>query len=274
MFHLGKLSEHLCKYPQPWGTCGLITNIVEGDMIMTASDVYLDMGHVVLSLLYAYESLNVDGKTPRNLEKIIIGNYFNHNLISSQQCIDVLKKSIVQRKKAFILEENIKNNTLDKNPEYSHIVDNMPVNEHFLNLDYINDELELLLKKNKKNKMAFEYLLTNNLLSLKLADFIHNLDDNEYINYSRIPTTYQEAIILYYFLKKDRNGLSERPIEQYAFDNFTYFNNAVKGYDHEKTKSQAIHFKKTFWYYARFNEKKTSEEKIKAIYSNKRIYFD
>jgi len=52
-----------------------------------------------------------------------------------------------------------------------------------------------LLKKNRKNKMAFEYLMARYLLDAKLDDFIRNLYRLNDFNYPEIPRLYEEAIL-------------------------------------------------------------------------------
>jgi hypothetical protein len=57
--------------------------------------------------------------------------------------------------------------------------------------------LSCLLKKNGRNRMAFEYLMASHLLNRQLTRFVKRVEDLHDLGYGTLPRHYEEAILVY-----------------------------------------------------------------------------
>ena len=132
------------------------------------------------------------------------------------------------------------------------IVHNMYINQP----DYI---LRLLLKSNKNNKMAFEYMLSYYLLKADLEQFIHYIHFMENFDYYNIPNHYEEAIVLYMVLSGAQPaGIQISSINPTVFKKFNNYQNIFIENNRNKRLAQKELFKNygdTYWYYCMYNSK-------------------
>ncbi len=82
------------------------------------------------------------------------------------------------------------------NSEIEHIRSVMLVTGSALPL-VAQDSLSALLRRNRGNRMAFEYKMASYLLNWQLQKFVGELDRLNDFDYPNIPRNYQEAIVLY-----------------------------------------------------------------------------
>ena len=77
---------------------------------------------------------------------------------------------------------------------------------------YVEDRFGELLRRNRRNRMAFEYLMAYYLLNLRLDDFVRELDRLGDFDYDRIPRHYGEAILIHESLAHEKVELGGREI--------------------------------------------------------------
>ncbi|MCZ2588145.1 DUF6057 family protein, partial [Bacteroides fragilis] len=61
----------------------------------------------------------------------------------------------------------------------------------------IGPELQYLCEQDTTNRMAFEYLMSDLLLSNNIVRFVDNLKFIRHFKYPEMPPTYQEALYIY-----------------------------------------------------------------------------
>ncbi len=62
----------------------------------------------------------------------------------------------------------------------------------------MDQTLAALVEHNPRNKMAFEYLMACYLLTGQVDKIVENMERLRDLGYPRIPTLYEEAILIYY----------------------------------------------------------------------------
>ena len=89
--------------------------------------------------------------------------------------------------------------------------------------DSVEYRLDELLKRNKRNRMAFENKMMFYLLNLQLEKSVRELDHLEDFGYPNIPRHYQEAILIYESISGrtiDLHGRQISPQTRRAYSEF------------------------------------------------------
>jgi len=97
------------------------------------------------------------------------------------------------------------------NSQIEHIRSVMLVTEPALPLP-VQNSLSALLRRNRHNRMAFEYKMASYLLNWQLYRFVGELDRLNDFDYPDIPRHYQEAILLYEAISGQEVDLHDRQI--------------------------------------------------------------
>ena len=117
------------------------------------------------------------------------------------------------------------------------------------------DILKKLLNRNKSNKMAFEYLMANYLLTLQLDKISENIHYLEAFNYEQIPIHYQEAILMHMNNNRTQVNLYNYQISQRTFNRFKKFLNIHYQNRTDLNKAEQVlmpEFGNSYFYYYAF----------------------
>jgi hypothetical protein len=255
LFQSGRLLEHAFVFPQFYGTGGII---MDYDWSLkfpdAASNVYWRLGLVNESLHWAHEALELKGPTPEILKQLglvymikgdqeaakkfflNLGNVPNHqdeakNLIRMNESpAEFAQDSMCRYIQSCIPNSNLM--TIVKSP---------------------SEELELLLKRNPNNKMAFEYLITYYLMSGNIQGFLNHFADGRVFNYPRVPRHMQEAFLVAASMgtKFDQNQL-QAIVGPNTFQRFEAYQRILQNYQGNissaKPELQKL-FGDTYWFY-------------------------
>jgi hypothetical protein len=145
---------------------------------------------------------------------------------------------------------------LAKNPGYQYVRTCMPV-EDFISLGEPSSmELEKLVRRNPKNRMAVEYLFAYYLLNGDLNKIWSRLSDLHASGFVQVPRHVQEALLLYAALipKFDVNQLNKW-IHPLVYRQFIEYEQIIRSHggslDSAKQDLQN-RFGETYWYYMMF----------------------
>ena len=174
----------------------------------------LDLGIVNAAEEIAYEFLAGTDDNPYILKQLALINLVKGQIDSARVYLNALSRYPAYAKEA--------QNMLRKLQEDPQLARDTPV-QYLRNimenndLDYVNYNeeywLQHLLRRNKNNKMAFEYLMAHYLLNRKLDKFIENLPRLDDFGYENIPRHYQEAILLYIGTTRKEDNKDSWPID-------------------------------------------------------------
>jgi hypothetical protein len=114
--------------------------------------------------------------------------------------------------------------------------------------------LEQCLEANKRNRMAFEYLMGYLLLNRRLEEVVRNIARLSDFDYARIPRSYEEAILIYQVATRSQVDLHGRSISPQTLERFRGFYQILNSYlDNPAGARQALKdYGDTYFYYWMF----------------------
>src|SRR5690606_33515344 len=120
----------------------------------------------------------------------------------------------------------------------------------FANVLNIGPELQHLLEKDPTNQMAFEYLMSQLLLSNHVERFAKSLRYIRNCSYTALPATYEEALYIYQL------GVSSEEFAEIGFTvsdetkrRFARYYELVQANETDKLNSE---FGSSYWYYLNY----------------------
>jgi len=197
LYHTGRLGEDMFRYPQHPDALFLT---IKGQMLVywRNFDIHFDLGSVNMAENALIESMIGHEKRPHILKKLAVINMAKGYINTAKVYLTLLSKTLfysdwakaylkkIEQDPQLLTDSDIqRRRSLIEDKNYS------------FNL-YVSETVLLkLLEKNRHNKMAFEYLMASYLVTRQLDNFVRQIHRINDFNYSRIPTLYQEAIIIY-----------------------------------------------------------------------------
>jgi hypothetical protein len=252
----GQLGSKMFSYDQH-STGGLFLPFErEYVAALMGNEILYQLGLINASQEYAFESMETIpslNKSARIIKRLAETNLINGNYEVSGKYLKLLGKTIFYRKWAnetmkYLFNEDL----INLNPDWGEKRKLMVKEDFFFKVQNIESTLNLMLKENPGNKMAFEYLMAFYMINKDLRNFLNCMPMMEKMNYSEVPDSYQEAI-MYIIGLKSKNPLADTPA--YISENIK---NRMKEYAgiyttypdaRERLKKK---FSDTYWYYLHF----------------------
>jgi len=252
--HLGLLPEYLFNYPQLMGSKGLLVDnsVMDSKYTMSNSDLYFDLGYMDESLRWAFEAQTLLPNSPRILKRLVMINIIKRNYSVAQKFLNVLGQNILYHKWVGKYEKYIADPKLaDRDPVISDKRLFSPTENGFILDPYEN--LKLLVKTSKKNRLAYDYLLTLFLLDKRLSDFVEFVKLYPEYNVKKLPRSWEEALYAYiYKTGTVPQFVTSETISKGCIQRLTAFNKTLAKYNNDKSAAQGVlreNFGNTFWYY-------------------------
>lgn len=248
LYHTGKMPDNLFDYPQTMGVQSLYLPW-KSDSRQTEYGhyIYEQLGYINEAHRWAFEAMTVFGETAPNLINLIRYNIVNHRPKVAMRFIRKLKHSLFYRKQAEKLEKHLSSGELTGLKTIPYDKDEKV---RFANILNIGPELSYLCDKDSTNRMAFEYLMSDLLLSNQLVRFAENLKRIRSFSYPALPRIYEEALYTY------RLGVDEDTFNKLGFDISPATEERFKAYYalYQRKDRQALkkQFGNTYWYYLNF----------------------
>ena len=197
LYHTGRLGFEMFSWPQDPDSL-FLTNQAYRWHYWRNFDAYLDIGLVNMAENDLAECLEGLGDRPMILQRLALINMVKANYDSARVYLNTLDKTLFYGKWA---EQYL--NLLETDPNCS--TDNyiQYLRSISLDKDYstqsipTNTMLVLLLEKNNRNRMAFEYLMAWYMLERHLGNLIQNIDRLKDFGYPQVPTHFEEACLAY-----------------------------------------------------------------------------
>ncbi len=186
LYFRGELLDRMFAYPQASKVPSLAFVYQSATMMAQwtprqASDVLFDLGRVNESQHMAYEALEIFGKRPEILKRLVYLHVLKGEPEAARRFLAVLERSLLYRRWARDCRRR-----LDADPALSDVPAVASRRELMVSRDAIDAVHRLetmllsLLDRNPRNRMAIEYLLAHYLLTRqldKLAANVHRLGD-------------------------------------------------------------------------------------------------
>ena len=219
LYHTGQMPESLFQYVQQPGGLASLIPISGGE----ASAIWIELGDVGLSEHLAYEELEADGERPRNLQRLVLLNLVKGQIGAARVFLGVLAEDpVCGRWGRLGLERLEADPQLAADPEVQRLRADWSTQDSVA-FSSLEERLLALLATNRRNRMAFEYLMSHYLLSRQLSKFALNIGRLDDFDYPAIPRLYEEAILVYTAStgkQIDLNGRRIRPETRERFQRF------------------------------------------------------
>jgi len=255
LFQSGMLLDRIFSFPQLFGPFGLLMDFNwRSYSPVKTSDVYWKLGLINESLHWAHEALELKGPTPEILKRLGMAYMIKGDHAAAKRFFLNLKNVPFYKKNADdLIRLNDTPSKLAQDSDAKYIRSYM-LSEDFIHLNTFSSVgLELLLKRNPNNKMAFEYLIAYYLLTGNLNGIVNYFPAFGFFKYSQIPRYVQEALLIIasYDSNFDQNQLNSlvQPITRQHFLNYQQILNKYKGNISGAKQELQTQFADTYWYY-------------------------
>jgi hypothetical protein len=230
LYHTGQLSSRMFAYPQHPDTL-FLTSKEHILAYWKRSSVYFDLGIMNMAEGTLSEAVAKYAERPMILKRLAITNMVKGNIGAAKVFLSALEKTLFHSKWARKYLQKIKlDHTLSNDPEIRQIR-NIALEKNVASFRYDPEQLLLaLLQKNRKNKMAFEYLMAWYLVTAQLDKFVLHLYRLDDFDYPGIPRHYEEAILLFQELRAKKVTIKGRKISKETQDRARNFANICSQY--------------------------------------------
>jgi hypothetical protein len=255
LFESGMLLDRMFSFPQVFGSFGLLMDFNWCSYWpVKSSDVYWKLGLVNESLHWAHEAFELNGPTPEILKRLGMAYMVKGDHAAAKRFFLNLKNVPFQGKTADdLIRLNDNPSELAQDSAVEYIQSCIPSEDlaHFNAFSY--RELELLLKRNHYNKMAFEYLIAYYLLTGNLNGIANYIPAFGFFKYSQVPIHVQEALLVIASLYSnfDQSQLNSlvQPITYQRFMDYQKILGKYKGKISDAKPELQTQFRDTYWYY-------------------------
>jgi len=231
------------------------------------NEILYHLGLINASQEYAFESMETIpdmGKSARVIKRLAETNLINGQYKVSEKYLKLLEKTIFYRKwakNAMIVLNN--EEKINNDPDWGEKRKFMVRNDYFFHIKNIEAALNRMVKEHPDNKIAFEYLMAFYMINKDMRNFINLIPVMEKMGYSKVPVSYQEAI-MYIIGLNNEDPMTNSPMyvsqdtrlrmKAYA-DIYTKYPDAQERLEKR--------FSGTYWFYLHFKEVELSsvEEK-------------
>jgi Family of unknown function (DUF6057) len=245
-------------YPQNKGTIGLLMNYEWGSpWPEEVSNLYWQLGLVSESQHWAHEAFEQKGYTPAILKRLgMVYMLKGYNQAAKKYFLNLENVPFYGKTAASLIRLNDNPAEMINDDRLKGILSNMPVEDYISLGDPSLLQLEMLLKRNPHNRMAFEYLMAYYLLDGNLKQIQENLPVFNTLAYSHIPIHIQEALIVL-AASSDKFDPSQlrKGIQIFVLKQYVEYRQILNRYAGNKVRAKSdlqTKFGGTFWYYLMF----------------------
>ncbi len=252
LYHLGLLGSDMFCYEQSLRSF-MLTASEEIHSPWNKIDTYYDLGAVNYCECVLVDSVEKYGERPELLKKLAVVRIAKNDIHTARVYLEALNKTLFYSGWA---SDYLKR--LDADPNMSGDKEIQRLRSSMLyedkgELEFLIEELLTgLLKRNSKNRMAFEYLMAFYMLRGDSEGFIQNIGRLDDFNYSQIPRHYEEAIVSYMYLTKKKPDLGGRRISIKPLQQFSEFMQIAERYGNDRQAAfdeLAKYYSDTYYFY-------------------------
>jgi len=259
LYHTGRLPYDMFCYPLVPEGILLTHEKKESDLTQwKLSEVFLELGHINMAQRLASEILTTKGPLGMALEELGWINIIKGHPGTARVYLEALKGDLVYGSRARSLL-----NGLDRGfpPEQAAYIDKIRAcmqgeTAGVTGTEPVDETLTALLKHNPRNKMAFEYLMACYLLTGQVDKIVANMGRLRDLGYQRIPTLYQEAILIHFGSQGQEMDLAVFNIGPETFRRYEAFvrlGNAMESQDRQAVFLRLIReFGTSYFFYYTF----------------------
>ena len=259
LYHTGKLADEMFYYPQqPSGLLLDFPEPLQGHWKIRAgeirSDLLYELGHINLAESHCYELLTRFHHCPWVLKKLALINIIKRQPDAARVYLIKLLDD------PYCHHRNWACNYLKKLNEDPFLMEDEHIRQQrslIIPSDTVilKDYILKLLESDIPNRMAFEYFAAQCLTNGELRRFAALIQYLRDFNFYRIPSHYQEAILLYSRLTKKRLDLHGYQLDPQVCRRFDDFMRILRNNKNDKAAARSAlrhDYSNTFYFYYYF----------------------
>jgi hypothetical protein len=255
LYHLGRLPYEMFIYTQFARAEGLFISDEVGIILpLQKSELNYELGHLNEAQHWACEALAISGFNPWNIQMLAKISLLKGEYKLTYKCLKILGNTILYKDWAEHYKEYLKNkSSLVNDKELFDLKNSFPKSDFIVNTKSPVPDLITLLKENKHNKMAFEYLMGYYLLNKQLDKFVENFEKIADFNYPSIPRHYEEALLIYISKTEGKDiNLGGYNLNNQTIKEFNDITLLIQSYGNDRKaafNSVIAKYGKTYWAY-------------------------
>jgi hypothetical protein len=259
LYHTGRLPYDMFQYPVIPEAILLTHEKGQSDLTQwKLSDIFLELGHVNMAQKLASELLTTKGQLGIALEELGWISIIKGHPGTARVYLNALKKDLICGGRAESLLRGLDSGFTPDQAAYIDRIRSCMRGETaaVTGSEPVDETLAALLKHNPRNKMAFEYLMACYLLSSRVDKIVENAGRFQDLGYQKIPTLYEEAILIYLGSQRQQLDLAKFPISQETlkrYEAFVQISNAMGSQDRQAVLNLLIRdFGASYFFYYTF----------------------
>lgn len=261
----GQLGNKMFNYDQP-STGGLFLPF-EREYVapLMGNEIFFNLGLINASQEYAFESMETIpslNKSARLIKRLAETNLINGNYKVSEKYLKLLEKTMFYRRWAKETMKYLYNDDLvNKDPDWGEKRRLMVKEDFFFKVQNMESTLNMMLKENPQNRIAFEYLMAFYMINKDLRNFLNCIPLMEKMKYKEVPVSYQEAI-MYIIGLNSKDPMADTPgyISENTKNRMKAYAGIYTNYPDAKERLTK-NFSGTYWYYLHFKTVDKKNEK-------------
>lgn len=244
LYNKGLLTDHLFDYQPVVGVNALY-------FPWKSRTRETEFGHYLLEQLgcindaqhWEFEAMVVWGETALRLRNLACYNIVNGRKAIARKYIARLHQSLFYRDEAERLEACVESG---KVPGLHVFSTGEPEKANFINVENIGPNLQYVLEHDPHNRMAYDYLMCDLLLSNNLPRFVDNLRMCKRFHHNGMPRIFDEALLVYQIGGNDTKGMQPSDETRSRFQQYARL--AKSG----NTAALQAEFGNTYWFYLNY----------------------
>ena len=248
----GMLADHMFEYHQN-GISGLLPD-VERDATspMPTAEAFYQLGMIPVAqraVFEAQEAILDYQKSARCYKRLVQTNLITGSYEVARKYLLALQKTLFYSKWANETLPLLGNEkAIAKHPEYGRLRQ-LAYDENFFFADQTTPKmLQSLFFSNTENRLAYEYLMADYLLTGDLDTFAEHVGWGEKLGYPAIPRHFQEALALRWSIHHEKNEPLPPQVGPEVAERFKQFVSYFKSSTFTQ-EGLAHYFGDTYWYY-------------------------
>jgi hypothetical protein len=224
LYHTGRLPYEMFAYPQGPGALWPCPQ-GSGRVNLLAGDFCFEVGLFNDAQIMAHEQLETFGDYPVTLKRLALVNLVKGQPEAAKVFLSALSKDLICGRWARKYLQQIATDPLCLNDAYIQQLRALgPASGPSDSQRLFDEQMQWLLRHNRHNRMAFEYLMASYLLTKQLERVVELLPRLADFGYAQIPRHYEEALLVYADAKGlDASGIVGRDISERTRRRFERF---------------------------------------------------
>jgi hypothetical protein len=226
LYHTGRLPYDMFHYPLIPESMLLTHEKGQSDLTQwKLSDIFLELGHVNMAEKLASEVVTTKGHLGMALEELGWISIIKGHPDTARVYLNALKMEPVYRGRATSLLHGIDDGFTPEQTAYIDRIRSCMADETagVTGSEPVDETLAALLAHNPQNRMAFEYLMACYLLTGRVDKIVENVDRLRDLGYQKIPTLYEEAIVIHFGSLRQQVDLARFNISMETLQRYEIF---------------------------------------------------